>query len=282
MKMIALVGLESRELKETIVDVVNSLSKLYGFIVQTFFYSNKDFNLYDSLVEKGFVPEDFAAVVSLGGDGTFLYTSRIFAGTEVPVFGVNISGKMGFNTGIEITEFGELFRDFMESRCEFDYKGLLDVLIDGKEPKKYLVLNEGVISHTGISRMIKLKVDLEKHSLLNFMGDGLIVSSPTGSTAYNLSAGGPILHPELGAFVICPICPHAFGIRPFIIPFGESIYIRVEEAYTNSQITLDGQKIVYLEPGQTVIFRESAKKIKVVRGRTNFIERLKSKLGWVV
>ncbi len=282
MKRVALVGLESKELKDNVIVLMKELGDYYGFNCEHFFYSSKDFDLYDSLVKKGFSPDDFCAVVSIGGDGTFLYTSRVFAATEVPVFGVNISGKMGFNTGIEIVDLKAKFVDFIEGKCEFDHKRLLDVIIEGNTLQKFTVLNEGVISHTGISRMINLKVDLEKHSLLNFMGDGLIVSSPTGSTAYNLSAGGPILHPELEAFVICPICPHAFGIRPFIIPFGESIYIKVEEAYTESQITLDGQKIVYLEPGQRVIFRESQKKIKVVRGNKNFIEILKLKLGWVV
>ncbi|MCK4796861.1 MAG: NAD(+)/NADH kinase, partial [Spirochaetes bacterium] len=146
----------------------------------------------------------------------------------------------------------------------------------------YVVLNEGVISHSGISRMIRLKVDLEGHSLCDFRGDGLIISSPTGSTAYNLSAGGPILHPSVDAFVVCPICPHTLAIRPYIIPFDEVINIKVEESSSQPQITLDGQKIILLEIGQKIIFKKSKKKVKIVIGSKNFSEILKLKLGWVV
>ncbi len=279
MKRIAIVGLE----KNGVWNFFKNLSiykEKYNINIEPFIYSHKDRDLYDSLEEKGFKPSDFSAAVSVGGDGTFLYTSRVFAGTDVAIFGVN-KGHLGFNTNIEEKEFEEYFKDFLENKAKFDYKNLLDVIIEG-DSTNYVVLNEGVISHSGISRMIRLKVDLEGHSLCDFRGDGLIISSPTGSTAYNLSAGGPILHPSVDAFVVCPICPHTLAIRPYIIPFDEVINIKVEESSSQPQITLDGQKIILLEIGQKIIFKKSKKKVKIVIGSKNFSEILKLKLGWVV
>ena len=156
----------------------------------------------------------------------------------------------------------------------------MDIIIEDKN-ETYQVVNDGVISHTGISRMISLKVELKGETIYNFRGDGLIISSPTGSTAYNLSAGGPILHPFLDAYVICPICPHTLAIRPFIVPFSEDIHILIQESSAQSQITLDGQKIIILNIGEKIIFKKSEKFVKVVKFR-NFSEILKTKLGWIV
>ena len=118
--------------------------------------------------------------------------------------------------------------------------------------------------------------------LCDFRGDGLIISSPTGSTAYNLSAGGPILHPSVDAFVLTPICPMTLAIRPFIIPFDKSVNIRIEESSSTSQITLDGQKIISLKVGQGIKIKKSENKIKIIKGHKNFSEVLKIKLGWMV
>ncbi|MCG8572379.1 MAG: NAD(+)/NADH kinase [Spirochaetes bacterium] len=278
MKKIAVVGLD---IKKQIHDFIQYLSNYQAknpLHIDSYIYSDKSFNLYDTLFQKGHPPEDYDAVISVGGDGTFLYTSRIFAGTEVPIFGVNL-GRLGFNTTIEIKDFGHYFERFLKGTIEYDYKSLLDITIDGNETV-YPVLNEGVISHTGISRMIRLRVDLGGHFICDFRGDGLIISSPTGSTAYNLSAGGPILHPSIDAFAVTPICPHSLAIRPYIVPASDTIRIRIEESQAQPQITLDGQKVVLLELGQDVKITRSKKQIKVVKSRLSFSEILKQKLGW--
>ena len=278
-RKIAIVGLSK---KEEIWDFLENLKKYeakYNLEINHFIYSSKEFHLYNT-ISVDFNPEDYLAAISVGGDGTFLYVSRVFAGTDIPIFGINF-GQLGFNTNIEVKEFDFYFENFLENKAIFDYKTLLEVKIEGIE-EKYLVLNEGVISHTGISRMIRLKVDLEGHSVCDFRGDGLIVSSPTGSTAYNLSAGGPIVHPAVDAFTVCPICPHTLAIRPFIIPFSETIHIKIEESSAKAQITLDGQKIIELNSGQRISFKKSEKKIKFIKSQRNFYEVLKLKLGWVV
>lgn len=279
MRKIAVVGLEKNSVWD-FFHILESYKKKYEIDFIPFIYSNKEHNLYDSLEDKGYDPSDFEAVVSVGGDGTFLYSSRIFAGTDVAVFGVN-KGHLGFNTNIEEKEFEKYFNRYMEDKVEFIYKNLLDVSIEG-DPNLYLVINEVVISFAGISRTIRLKVFVGDNPICDFRGDGLIVSSPTGSTAYNLSAGGPILHPSVNAFVVTPICPLTLAIRPYIIPFDEIINIKVEKPSSQAQVTLDGQKIITLDIGQNIIIKKSSKRVKIVKGSKNFSEILKTKLGWMV
>jgi NAD+ kinase len=280
MKKIAVIGVSKKEEIWNFIKNLSTYEKKYNLKFEPFIHSTKEFNLYDKLTEDPINLNDYIAAISIGGDGTFLYTSRVFAGSNIPVFGVNL-GQLGFNTNIEIKEFDFYFEQFMNNKVDYDYKNLLDIKIEG-DNCVYSVLNEGVISHTGIARMIRLKVELEGHSICDFRGDGLIVSSPTGSTAYNLSAGGPILHPLVDAFVICPICPHTLAIRPFIIPFTETIHICVEESLAQPQLTLDGQKSILLHIGQKITFKKSDKKVKVVQSKNNFPEILKMKLGWMV
>lgn len=279
MKKVAVIGLSKKDAIFKIISDIKKYETSHNFRVEEFIYSNKEFDLYDCLDTKNFDPSNYLAVVSVGGDGTFLYTSRIFSGTDVPIMGVNI-GQLGFNTNIEVKDFNYYFEKFLKNDINFIFKSMLDVQIEGDE-KIYNVLNDGVISHAGISRMIRLKVDLEGHCIYDFRGDGLIISSPTGSTAYNLSAGGPILHPDVDAFSLCPICPHTLAIRPFIIPFCEKVIVYVVDSSTQPQITLDGQKIILLKNGQKIMFQKSKKKIKVVKTENTFYEILKMKLGWL-
>ncbi len=273
MNKVIIIGVDKK--KEVTAFVSNF--KKYNIDFDLFIRREEDFDFYDRISDKNIDINQYLTAISLGGDGTFLYTSRIFAGTDIPVFGVNL-GRLGFNTTIELKDFDLVFKQFLSNKVEYEYKNVVDVIIEN-ENKTYQVINDGVISHTGISRMISLRVELKDEPIYNFRGDGIIISSPTGSTAYNLSAGGPILHPDLEAYVICPICPHALAIRPFIVPFSEDITVLVEESSAQPQITLDGQKIIILRTGEKIVFKKSKKIVKVVKFK-NFSEILKNKLGW--
>jgi NAD+ kinase len=282
MKAVAVIGLEKNNVWDFYKKLENYRKK-YGLEFIPFIYSDKDkavYDNYESLEYKGYKPEDFCAALSVGGDGTFLYTSRVFAGTEVPIFGIN-KGHLGFNTSIEENEFDPYFQNFMEGKSGFEYKVFLSVKVQG-ESSEHIVLNDGVISYSGISRTIRLKIFIGDVSVCDFRGDGLIISSPTGSTAYNLSAGGPILHPSVNAFVLCPICPLTLAIRPYIVPFEEIINIKIEQSTRSPQLTLDGQKIIILETGQTVTFKKSDKTVKIIKSKRTFSEILEKKLGWKV
>lgn len=279
MKKIAVIGLEKNNVWD-FYKKISHLKKKYDIDFVPFIYTQNDRKYYDTLQDEKSDPRDFFCAISVGGDGTFLYTSRVFAGTDIPIFGVN-KGHLGFNTNIEEAEFEPYFKDFLEGKSEFDYKFLMDVSIEG-EKVKYLVLNEGVISYSGISRTIKLRVEIKNNKIINnYRGDGLIISTPTGSTGYNLSSQGPILHPSVNAFVLCPICPLTLAIRPYILPSDEIIYIHIEESSSQPQMTLDGQKIIMLKKGQKIIFKKSEKNVKIIKGSKTFSEILEKKLHWM-
>jgi NAD+ kinase len=280
MMRIAVIGLREKPAVHRFCDGLQALEQKLPVSFTPILYTYGEEAPYDTLTGETCAVSDFDAAVSVGGDGTFLYTARIFAGCDAPVLGLNL-GTLGFNASTELAQFEPVLTSLVQGTASYEYKSLLEVTVAG-DTNSYSVINEGVISHAGISRMLRLKVFIDDVSLCDFSGDGLIIGSPTGSTAYNLSAGGPILHPSLDAFVLCPICPHTLAIRPYIVPFDEIITIRVEDSRVNPQLTLDGQKIVMLSVGQAVRFAKSERQVKVVKGDRSFSEILKQKLGWTV
>lgn len=277
MKKLAVVGFKEKRNVLSFVQQLENLKQRYPFNFDLFLYEKRDFELYDILGEEVNIKK-YDAAISIGGDGTFLYTARIFAGSHQPIFGVNI-GRIGFNAKIEIKDFEFYLKSWLEETLEYEYVDLLDVKIDQHE-KIFTVVNEGVISHNGISRIIHLKVSSQGHLIYDFRGDGVIVSTSTGSTAYNLSAGGPILHPSVKAISLSPICAHTLAIRPYIIPIEEGVTIEIAASSVSPQLTLDGQKTILLTHGEKIIFKKSKKNIKIVKTKKIFSEILKEKLGW--
>lgn len=279
MKRLAIVGFNEKSGINNFLVIINELKKKMAFEFDLFLYKRSEFELYDVLN----APINFSAydgAIAIGGDGTFLYCSRIFAGTGIPVFGVNM-GNIGFNMRIEPKDFEFYLDQFLKNECSYEQLDALDVEIDGQN-KIYTVLNEGVVSHGGISRILNLKVSSCGHLIYDFCGDGMIVSTATGSTAYNLSAGGPILHPSLHAISLAPICPHTLTIRPYIIPIERDVSITFGNSSVPAQITLDGQKTIQLSKCKEISFTKSNKSIIIVKTKKIFSEILKEKLGWSV
>lgn len=279
MKRFAIVGFNEKTGIKNFLSIINELKKKMLFDFDLFLYKRSEFELYDTLN----MPVDFSlynGAIAIGGDGTFLYCSRVFAGTGIPIFGVNM-GNIGFNMRIEPKDF-EIYLDmFLKDECTFEQLDALDVEIDGQN-KTYTVINEGVISHGGISRILDLKVSSCGYQIYDFSGDGMIVSTATGSTAYNLSAGGPILHPSLHAISLVPICPHTLTIRPYIIPIEQEVSVKFGSSSVPIQLTLDGQKTIQLNKCKQISFTKSHKSITIVKTKKIFSEILKEKLGWSV
>ena len=278
MKKIAIIGFNKRSYLDKFLATADKLSEKYDVSFEKFLYGSKDFHYYDKLpvVGERSKTDHFDAAVSIGGDGTFLYTARVFAGTDIPIFGVN-NGQLGFNTTIEIDEFEHFFADFLDDKAQYEYKETLEI---GVNDDKFLVVNDAVISHAGISRIITLDLSIGDECISKIKGDGLNISTPTGSTAYNLSAGGPILHPSVESFVLTPICAHTLAIRPFIVPYKEILSVKIKDSNVQPQLTLDGHKIIFLQKNQTVTVRKSDKSVKIVKGGKNFTQILNKKLGW--
>jgi len=221
-------------------------------------------------------------VIALGGDGTLLGIARTM--TDVPVLGVNL-GRLGFLTEIARPELYPTLVEVLAGHFETEARSLLDVEVQRAEPEAesagFRALNDAVIAKSALAGIIELTLRVGGRFVATYRSDGLIISTPTGSTAYNLSSGGPILNPLVPVIVLTPICPHAFSLRPVVVPDDSAIEVTLETLDEKVHLTLDGQEGTILRPGDTVrLTRSSARALLVkVSGRT-FYDSLRGKLGW--
>ncbi len=208
-------------------------------------------------------------VIVLGGDGTLLSVARA-APSGTPLLGVNL-GLLGFLAGIPQTEALGRLDDVLEGRFREDRRRRMDVTISrGPHHGKYRVLNDAVLNREALARISTFRIALDGRPVAEFRADGVIVSTPTGSTAYNLSAGGPILHPALPAIVITPICPHSLGQRPLVVPNTTRIRVSVlgpERRDGGVYLTLDGQEGFPVLAGSPIDVRSSASSVTLLRPR---------------
>ena len=220
-------------------------------------------------------------VVVLGGDGTLLSVARTLT-SGVPILGVNL-GNLGFLTEINRGELYPAVIQALEGRFELEERSLFDVELqrDGGAPTRFRVLNDAVITKSALARIIELTLRVDGHLIARFRADGLIISTPTGSTAYNLSAGGPILDPLLPVAVLTPICPHALSLRPIVVPDAGPIEVTLETQAEEVYLTLDGQEGTSLGFRDTVRITRGAAKVRLakVSGRS-FYDSLRGKLRW--
>ncbi len=226
--------------------------------------------------------------ITLGGDGTLLSCARMLAqsrarGSEVPILAVNM-GDFGFITEVSRNELVDTWEKYLAGRLAVGERVMLSVTVirEGKEIGAFLGLNEAVIGIGGISRMIRLKIFFSEQYLGRYRADGVIVATPTGSTAYSMAAGGPILHPEMEAFILTPICPFTLSNRPTVVPASVVLRIEVEEPQkAETVLTIDGQETFFLHPRDSVIMRRAEQKTLIVRtDRRSFYEVLRTKLNW--
>lgn len=220
-------------------------------------------------------------VVVLGGDGTLLAAARTLQ-PGIPILGVNL-GNLGFLTEINRGELYPALLEVLEGRFRTEERSLFDVELrrQGGSPSRFRVLNDAVITKSALARIIELTLQVDGHLIARFRSDGLIISTPTGSTAYNLSAGGPIVNPLLPVAVLTPICPHALSMRPIVVPDAAPIEVTLETRREEVYLTLDGQEGTSLSFGDTVSIIRSASAVRLakVSGR-RFYESLRGKLRW--
>jgi len=220
-------------------------------------------------------------LVVLGGDGTLLAASHLLD-RSVPVLGVNF-GSLGFLTEITMAEIYPTLEGVLAGEYRQEERRMLraDVRREGAERTSGDVLNDVVVTKSALSRIIELDVVVDGLFVSAFRADGLIVSSPTGSTAYNLAAGGPILHPTLDAVVLTPICPHMLTNRPLVISDKSTIDVRLRgEPGGEAHLTLDGQRGFPLRGGDTVTVTRSPRTIRLVKAPRDYFEVLRTKLKW--
>ncbi|WP_319561905.1 NAD(+)/NADH kinase [Marispirochaeta sp.] len=222
-------------------------------------------------------------VFSLGGDGTVLYTARALAGLNVPILAVNI-GSLGFITEVTREEWKEAFEKYRSGLLGLSERVLVQVSVErnGRIIRSFEGFNDAVVASDGISKVIRLSVEISDTPVGKYRADGIIVSSPTGSTAYSAAAGGPILDPEMEALVLNPICPFTLSNRTIVVNGDRCITILVERDQRAKVIlTIDGQIVFPLEPEDKLHIRRSPRKVSLIRSdRRNFYEVLRTKLNW--
>jgi len=226
-------------------------------------------------------------LVVIGGDGTILRAVRELQHLNIPMLSVNM-GAVGFLAEIDLHELKNVLPNLLAGEGELDERALLDVtaIRNGKELYNGHVLNEAVISQGSIARLVELKTFVNGEELTVFRADGLIISTPTGSSAYSLAAGGPIVHPKLAATILTPINPHSFSQKPIVIPEHHAVEVEImtrEQKFHHVDIslTLDGQTYITVQSGDRLKVTCSGKNVKFLRRKQDsFYATLRHKLKW--
>ena len=231
-------------------------------------------------------PEQLAAnadlILVLGGDGTMIATARVMGDSEVPVLGVNYGG-LGYLAEFRIEELYAALESILASNYRLDKRLMLavDLMRDDASVAHNRVLNDVVINKSALARIIQIEAYLDQQFVNSFRADGLIVSTPTGSTAYNLSAGGPIIFPSMDAVVITPICPFTLSNRPIVVPDDSSIELRLKTDQEDVTLTLDGQVGLPLKVDDRVVIHKSKTTFNLVQPTNrNYFDVLRDKLRW--
>jgi NAD+ kinase len=239
--------------------------------------------------KEGGIPEDLQVripkcdlSVAFGGDGTLLFASRVFSRYGIPIVGINLGG-LGFITEFREKEVLECVECFMEGHHDYEARMMIDVQIfrQGSLLDQMQGLNDLVVTTGGISRLLEFKVLIGNRLIGTYRADGIIIATPTGSTAYSLAAGGPIVDPKMSAFLISPICPHALGARPLVVPSEEVVKVKVLSRNRKVIATVDGQIAVELKDGDDVhVLRSNYITRLVSVGKRSFYDIVREKLAW--
>lgn len=222
---------------------------------------------------------DFALV--LGGDGTLLSAARAVAHEGVPILAVNL-GSLGFLTEIPLNELYVALEAVDLGQCPIELRSVLgcQLVRGGVCISRNFALNDVVVNKSAISRLVEFDLYIDGNFVFQYKADGVIIATPTGSTAYSLAAGGPVLMPSVEAFVVTPVCPHSLTHRPLVVTEKSQIELRVETGEEQAFLSIDGQVGVPVEQGDRVLCQRANHKVKLLRVRRTFFDVLRSKLKW--
>lgn len=219
---------------------------------------------------------DVDGIIAIGGDGTIMHVAKQAAHFGIPVLGVN-GGKLGFLAGMEMDETGRL-QALVDGAYDTEERLLLDVTVDGSEDT-YLAMNEAVVSRGALSRLVDLTVTCGEKDIMRYRADGVMVATPTGSTAYSLSAGGPVVHPEVPCMLLTPICPHSLYARSYVLPADTTLYIDTTDTKGETFLTVDGETEIPLPQSGAVRVCRSAFTARLIRLQTqSFYDVVEKKL----
>lgn len=251
-------------------DLPNLVTNLVRWLTRrkkNVYFLDTEFERFNSLIpsktlklfnfkDKDYVYQKSDLIISLGGDGTLIGVCRQ-ASSKIPIFGVNL-GRLGFITEFNKSDFYEKLTDVLSNKFETTKKQLYKLEVHQKDGEREsgIFFNDAVFNKNDIARMFTLSLDANDEHVFNLTGDGLIISSTVGSTAYSLAAGGPIVHPEVKAFILTPICPHSLTHRPLVIPDSNLLQIQLIDNVKSVTITLDGQRAIPVSKDDTIIIKK--------------------------
>ncbi len=228
---------------------------------------------------------DVSMVFIIGGDGTFLGAARFFAPYNIPLFGIN-TGRLGFLSQLAPLQLEKGIEKILSGKFTIEERIMIKSYNDSDKTKNQLALNDLVIKGGDVSRTMQLFLYINNKHVCDYIADGLIISTPTGSTAYTLSAGGPVVVPELEAFVIVPICPHTLTTRPIVIPAYENISVKVNSEIESVFVTSDGQENTKISGDDTIRVEKYERKVFLIHivdeNDSGFYSILRKKLHWGV
>ena len=228
-------------------------------------------------------PDGLDALLTLGGDGTLLRGARFLAGADVPILGVNL-GRLGFLTACGPDDVESAVRRLALGDYTAEPRMAIRASCQssaGLPRGRWYALNDVVLHKGGYARVVQLHVSADEDPIASYAADGLVISTPTGSTAYSLSAGGPVVAPTVESIILTPISPHTLAIRPLVLPPDAEITVRAEDGPEELLVTVDGQVGTRFANGDVLHIRRATKSVRLVRfpGAT-FFSRLRHKLGW--
>lgn len=231
------------------------------------------------------IPEGTECAIVLGGDGTIIQAANDLVKRRIPILGINL-GTLGFLAEIEQQHTFKALDCLFEDRYEIELRQMLNGTISNETGKSYagLALNDIVITRAGFSRIITMEVYVNGELVTKYRGDGVIISTPTGSTGYNLSAGGPIIKPDAQAVIITPICPHSLNARSIIVSANDEIQVRIGKSkktqLEEAIATFDGRKAIQLHTNDVVVVHKAAEDTRLIKvSETSFFDILRTKLG---
>lgn len=228
------------------------------------------------------IPHRAETVIVIGGDGTLLSVARFLKDRPIPILGINLGG-LGFLTEVNIENCFQELKEILDGNFEIEERMRLEVAIqrEDRQVTRQTVLNDAVINKGALARIIDLKTSIDGRYLTNYRADGLIVATPTGSTAYNLSAGGPIVHPTAHLVILTPICPFTLTHRPIILPSDAAIQVEIVGPSNDLTLTCDGQVGCELFPRDQIHISTQANPLRLIKTPSiDYFEILRTKLKW--
>lgn len=227
----------------------------------------------------GLKKPDFALV--LGGDGTLLSAARAVAHEDVPILAVNL-GSLGFLTEVPLSEMYSTLEAVDAGLCPAEQRAVLDCTAYRQDQAiaRHFALNDVVVNKSALSRLVDFDLLIDGAFVFSYKADGVIIATPTGSTAYSLAAGGPVLMPSVQSFVLTPVCPHALTHRPLVVRDSAQIELRVQTGLEEAFLSIDGQVGMPLRQGDRVVCQRAAHSVRLMRVRRTFFDVLRNKLKW--